>query len=189
MSDELDLLPLLTVTSGPLQGASFRLRPGLRRIGREDGVDVLLDDPKVSRRHATVEHVDGRVLLADAGSTNGTWLNNRRLSGRTELRDGDRLRLGHVELRFFDPGAAVTDQLTTLSHRALLPPAPAPPPRPVAVPAIGADVPVPLAVAVGALTAPTQLMGTPRRSHRLLLVIGGCVALAGSMAWAYLVLQ
>jgi pSer/pThr/pTyr-binding forkhead associated (FHA) protein len=198
MSDELDLLPLLTVTSGPLQGASFRLRPGVRRIGREDGVDVLLDDPKVSRRHATVELVDGRVLLADAGSTNGTWLNNRRLSGLTELRDGDRLRLGHVELRFFDPGAAVTDQLTTLRHQVLLPPPPAATPtsspvptptsRPVPVPAL-AGAPVPRETAAGALTAPTQLMGTPRRSRRMLLMIGGCLALVGSMAWAYLVLQ
>ncbi|MFC6022304.1 FHA domain-containing protein [Plantactinospora solaniradicis] len=198
MSDELDLLPVLTVTSGPLQGASFRLRPGVRRIGREDGVDVLLDDPKVSRRHATVELVDGRVLLTDAGSTNGTWLNNRRLSGLTELRDGDRLRLGQVELRFFDPGAAATDQLTPLRHRALLPPpqtpalAPGSFPVPGSVPAAGpavAGAPVPAEAAAGALTAPTQLMGTPRRSRRMLLMIGGFVALAGSMTWAYLVLQ
>ncbi|MBE1484750.1 FHA domain-containing protein [Plantactinospora soyae] len=175
MSDELDLLPLLTVTSGPLQGASFRLRPGLRQIGREDGVDVLLDDPKVSRRHATVELVDGRVLLTDTGSTNGTWLNDRRLSGLTELHDGDRLRLGHVELRFFDPGAAATYQLTTLRYQALVPPTPAP-----------ARAPGP---AVSALTAPTQLMGPPQRSRRMLLMIGGCVALAGWVTWAYLAFQ
>jgi hypothetical protein len=169
MSDELDLLPLLTVTSGPLQGASFRLHPGVRRIGREDGVDVLLDDPKVSRRHATVELVGGRALLTDAGSTNGTWLNDQRLAGLAELRDGDRIRLGQLELRFFDPGAAATYQLAPLRHRALLPP-PVPP--------------------TGALTAPTQLMGTPpRRTRRMLLMIGGVVAVAGGMAWAYLALQ
>ncbi|MEN3613084.1 FHA domain-containing protein [Plantactinospora sp. ZYX-F-223] len=179
MSDQLDLLPILTVTSGPLRGASFRLRPGVRRIGREDGVDVLLDDPKVSRWHATVELAAGRVLLTDTGSTNGTWLNDERLSGHTELRDGDRIRLGNLELRFFDPGAAATDQLGTF-RRSLAPPAPASIPTPATGPA----------PASGALTAPTELMGTPaRRSRRMLLVIGGCVALLGGMTWAYLALQ
>ncbi|MFY1672980.1 FHA domain-containing protein [Plantactinospora sp. WMMB334] len=180
MSDEHELLPILTVTSGSLRGASFRLGPGLRRIGREDGADVLLDDPKVSRRHATVELAAGRVVLTDTGSTNGTWINDERLRGHGELRDGDRIRLGNLELRFFDPGAAATDRLGT--YRDLLgPPAPAPP----LVPA-GAGGP---ASAAGALAAPTQLIGTPAgRSRRMLLMIGGCVVLAGGMAWAYLAL-
>ncbi|GIG89331.1 FHA domain-containing protein [Plantactinospora endophytica] len=184
MSDQLDLLPLLTVTSGPLRGASFRLRPGVRRIGREDGVDVLLDDPKVSRCHATVELAAGRVLLTDTGSTNGTWLNDERLSGHTELRDGDRIRLGNLELRFFDPGAAATDQLGTYRAR-LTPPPPLPPPRPpTSPPAVNAS-------AVGALAAPTQLMGTRTRrsARRVMLMVGGCVALAGGMTWVYLALQ
>ncbi|GAB3962721.1 FHA domain-containing protein [Plantactinospora veratri] len=173
MSDQLELLPILTVTSGPLRGASFRLRPGVRRIGREDGADVLLDDPKVSRWHATVELTAGRVLLTDTGSTNGTWLNDERLSGHTELRDGDRIRLGNLELRFFDPGAAATDQLGTY-RRQLAPPAADPPP---------AD---PLA---GVLTEPTRLLDTSvRRARRVLLVIGGCVALLGGMTWVYLAL-
>ena len=175
MADQVDLLPLLTVVSGPMQGASFRLRPGLRRIGRENGVDVLLDDPKVSRRHATVELVGGRVLLADSGSTNGTWLNDRRVSGLTELRDGDRIRVGHVELRFFDPGAASTDPVGAIRYRA-----------PASLAPLAAGPPV---VAAGALVEPTQLMGTPRRSRRMLLVVGGCVMLAGWAAWAYLVIQ
>ncbi|GAA3748241.1 hypothetical protein GCM10022225_35260 [Plantactinospora mayteni] len=169
MSDQLELLPILTVTSGPLRGASFRLHPGVRRIGREDGVDVLLDDPKVSRWHATVELAAGRVLLTDTGSTNGTWLNDERLSGHTELRDGDRIRLGNLELRFFDPGAAATDQLGTF-RRSLAPPVPAP--------------------TGSALAEPTQVMGTPaRRSRRMLLMIGGCVALVGGTTWAYLAFQ
>lgn len=191
MPDELDLLPLLTVTTGPLRGASFRLRPGVRRIGREDGVDVLLDDPKVSRRHATVEFGDGRVLLTDAGSTNGTWLNEQRLSGLAELRDGDRIRLGQVELRFFDPGAAATDQLAPLRHHVLAPSVTGPPVTALAATAPPATAPAGTAVlaVAGALTAPTQLMGTLRRSRRMLLMIGGCVALAGWVAWAYLVFQ
>ncbi|MFY1687626.1 FHA domain-containing protein [Plantactinospora sp. WMMB782] len=178
MSDELELLPILTVTSGPLRGASFRLRPGVRRIGRSDGVDVPLDDPLVSRWHATVELAAGRVLLTDRGSTNGTWLNDERLAGHTELRDGDRIRFGNLELRFFDPGAAATDQLGTLSRGLTPPPPPLPPPT------------APTPEAAGALAAPTQLMGTAgRRSRRMLLMIGGGVALVGGMTWAYLAFQ
>ncbi|MGI5212293.1 FHA domain-containing protein [Plantactinospora sp. CA-290183] len=187
MSDELDLLPLLTVASGALRGASFRLRPGLRRIGREDGADVLLDDPKVSRRHATVERVGGRVLLADTGSTNGTWLNDRRLDGRTELRDGDRIRVGHVELRFFDPGTAATDPVGTFRYA--LAAAAAPPLAGTPPPAGAAASPS------GALHGPTQLMGTPRRSRRMLVLIGGAAVLAGCLVlaswatWSHLALR
>lgn len=106
--DERDLLPMLTVISGPLWGASFRLAPGVRVIGRGPGADVSLDDDKVSRRHAIVTVGPGAVLLADAGSTNGTWLNEERVRRPRALCDGDRLRIGEVELRFFDPATAVT---------------------------------------------------------------------------------
>lgn len=183
MSDDVHLMPLLTVTSGPLRGASFRLRPGLRQIGREDGVDVLLDDPKVSRRHAVVELAGGRVLLTDTGSTNGTWLNDRRVGAGTELRDGDRIRVGHVELRFFDPGSAPTEPVGTL--RRLPPPA-------AVVPAGARSAPLPgpgPGGSAAALTMPTQLVGTPRRSRRLLLLLGTAAALVGWLAWTCLALR
>jgi len=213
MSDEPHFMPLLTVTNGPLRGASFRLRPGRHRIGREEGADILLDDPKVSRRHATVELVGGRVVLTDAGSTNGTWLNDSRLDGPVELRDGDRVRLGHVELRFFDPGSAPTEPVGTLGYRPLVarnrPAEPLPAQRrPGALaraavvsssggpaPSSGAGAPSSAepapssevwAPASGALTAPTQLMGTPRRAHRRLAVVGGCLILLGWLAWIWI---
>jgi pSer/pThr/pTyr-binding forkhead associated (FHA) protein len=109
MMDELCLLPLLTVANGPLRGASFRLTTGRRTLGRGEGADIVIDDSRVSRRHAMVELTPGRVMVSDAGSTNGTWLNDRRITGEEPLRDGDRLRIGGVELRFFDPGSALTD--------------------------------------------------------------------------------
>jgi hypothetical protein len=49
-----------------------------------------------------------RVLLNDLGSTNGTWINDRRLSGTQELRGGDTIRLGHVSLAFECAHAAPT---------------------------------------------------------------------------------
>jgi len=61
------------------------------RIGRDASCDVHLDDPLVSRRHASIEFADGLWWLNDLGSRNGTLLNGRRVSrvpmpGRCEVR-------------------------------------------------------------------------------------------------------
>ncbi len=177
MADDLNLLPLLTVVNGSLRGASFRLRPGLRRIGRADGVDILVEDRKVSRQHATVERVGTRTLLTDTGSTNGTWLNDQRLTEAAELRDGDRIRVGQVELRFFDPGAAATERVNTIQVTL----AAASPSGLTADPA--------QRLTSGALTEQTQLMDTRRIAGRLLWTIGAAVVLVGWATWAWLVLQ
>lgn len=97
--------PQLVVVDGRMRGASFDVPPGRSEIGRQAGVAILLDDQDVSRRHAVLERAGGRVVLADPGSTNGTWVNRRRLRAgdpgdRVELRDGDEVRLGSVTLRF-----------------------------------------------------------------------------------------
>lgn len=173
MSDDLPLRPLLTVLSGPLQGAQFRLTAGRWTIGRESGVDILLDDFKVSRQHAVLQVADSRATLTDCGSTNGTWLNGRRVSGTDELCDGDRIRLGTVELRFYDPAGATTDPVGAQIGVLTLD-------RP------GARVPRPVS---GALAGPTQAI-TPRRgARRLFMMVGSGLVLAAWMAWAYLILH
>jgi putative peptide zinc metalloprotease protein len=67
-------------------------------IGRAPDSTVRLDDPAVSPRHARISVGDGEVLLEDLGSTDGTWLDGRRLDGRERLRDGSRIRVGDQEL-------------------------------------------------------------------------------------------
>ena len=66
-------------------------------------------DAHLSRRHAEVRLTDAGVILLDLGSTNGTWLNDRRITDAEPLTDGDVVRLGRTELRYFDPGLAITD--------------------------------------------------------------------------------
>ena len=66
-------------------------------IGRAPGSTLQLDDPAVSRRQARIS-VAGNVVLEDAGSSSGTWLDGRRLNGPAELRDGSRIRVGNQEL-------------------------------------------------------------------------------------------
>jgi len=67
-------------------------------IGRLPTCSVLLDDPNVSRRHAEVRYEDGRLLVIDLGSTNGTWVNGSKVT-HGELQDDDEIRVGTTTLR------------------------------------------------------------------------------------------
>ena len=76
-------------------------------LGRDGSTAaVVLDDPDISRRHARIEIVDDDLVLTDLGSTNGTFVNDSRVTRRV-LVSGDRLRIGRYELMwtFLDPGA------------------------------------------------------------------------------------
>ncbi len=88
----------LDVTAGPLAGRSFRVTRSRVILGR-GGVDIPLDaDPRVSRRHASLEVYGANcVLVKDLGSTNGTWVGGRRITAH-ELQDGDEIRVGDTLL-------------------------------------------------------------------------------------------
>lgn len=85
-------------------GTRFRLRPGQRmEIGRLHSVEVSLPEVlSISRRHALLEYRGRRVNLRDLGSTNGIFVNGKRLplGGSAVLRSGDRIQLGHVRFKF-----------------------------------------------------------------------------------------
>lgn len=74
-------------------------------IGRGEGCEVLLDDPKASRRHATVSAQDGCLWLEDLGSRNGISVNGQRVDKRQRLLEGDVIRVGAQEIRVMAPGA------------------------------------------------------------------------------------
>ncbi len=85
----------LVVQAGRSAGAMVRVGPLAVVIGRAPSVALRLLDDGVSREHARVEQVGGRVWLRDLGSTNGTWLEGERVgSTPLPLHDGDRIRLG-----------------------------------------------------------------------------------------------
>jgi hypothetical protein len=67
-------------------------------IGRSSACQLVLADDTVSRRHAELFVEEGRWLLRDLGSSNGTWLNGRRIV-EAEVRPGDVLHLGSFRLR------------------------------------------------------------------------------------------
>lgn len=65
-------------------------------IGRDDGVDIVISTPAVSRRHARLMMEGNNYILEDLGSSNGTFVNGDRLIGRRSLKAGDQIRLGQA---------------------------------------------------------------------------------------------
>lgn len=98
----------LHVVAGPDAGGVHLLHGGQITIGRSADADVPLDDPDVSRLHCAVTvAADGRIGVADLGSTNGTTLSGTRLGTRpVRLPPGALLRIGESALRLTPPGDA-----------------------------------------------------------------------------------
>jgi hypothetical protein len=94
-----DCVGWVVALSGELKGRDFRLTPGKNVLGTSATCDVVLTDQYMSGRHATINYEDQRFTLIDLDSTNGTYLNDKRVS-REELIDNDRVRLGRTELKF-----------------------------------------------------------------------------------------
>ncbi|HEY5526316.1 MAG TPA: DUF3662 and FHA domain-containing protein [Candidatus Anoxymicrobiaceae bacterium] len=69
------------------------------QIGRIADNDIVLPDPNVSRVHARVELLDGSYVVTDLESTNGTWLNEKRVSS-SKLNENDVIRLGSTRFIF-----------------------------------------------------------------------------------------
>lgn len=90
----------LQVAGGGDLGARFEIKRMITVVGRV-GSDFVLSDPDVSRRHCTVEFLTrDRVIVKDLLSTNGTFLNQRRISV-SSLKNGDAIRVGSTVLNVF----------------------------------------------------------------------------------------
>ena len=87
----------LYVIQGRNRGARYDLaaHQGAISIGRESGNFVQLDDNEVSRRHAEIRRVDGQFVVGDLKSSNGTFVNNRKVE-RAELTSGDQIQVGRT---------------------------------------------------------------------------------------------
>lgn len=82
-------------------GTVFTIPPGSSIVGREEGLAISLPNADtVSRRHAELENSGGRVVLRDLQSTNGTFVNGRRLSDPAPLAPGDVVQFGAARFRF-----------------------------------------------------------------------------------------
>ena len=92
---------VLVVRAGSQAGEWFALRTALTRLGRHPDSEIMLDDITVSRRHADVERTAAGYVARDAGSLNGTYVNQQRLD-EALLTQGDELQVGKFRLVFFE---------------------------------------------------------------------------------------
>jgi len=130
-------------------------------LGRQQGCDVIVRDPRASRRHAELRLLSGgQVLLRDLGSANGTWVDGARVA-EAFLGDGEELTIGDVRL-----GLALTPAAAAAPAVRLVPAqAEAPAPAPAA----------PTYSMIGALVD-----SRARRTNRLVAAVAGGLAVAAS---------
>jgi pSer/pThr/pTyr-binding forkhead associated (FHA) protein len=86
---------------GPEQTLLIPLGTGVTHIGRGLSADLHLDEKSVSRRHAMLVHRPAGARLLDDRSSNGTFVNGRRIV-QADLQNGDVLLLGRVVLRYLE---------------------------------------------------------------------------------------
>jgi len=90
---------VLAIDSGLHAGDRLQLVPQVR-IGRSDACELVLDDDFVSQTHALLSHgSDGRWVIKDLDSTNGTYVNTNRITTPTVVGVGDIIRIGGVQMR------------------------------------------------------------------------------------------
>jgi DNA-binding CsgD family transcriptional regulator len=107
-------MPSLTFRTGPLAGKSVALNESEGTIGRREDCTWVIEEPRVSRLHASIRKDSGAVILTDLGSSAGTKVNGDELGGPRVLRHGDRVAFGPVEAVFEDPAAAAQDEESTM---------------------------------------------------------------------------
>jgi uncharacterized protein YkwD len=84
------------VAVGKFSPREFRLKSAQTSVGSAPTNSLVLDHETVSRRHATLDRRDGAYWISDGGSTNGTFVNGKRLSKASMLCDGDELSFGAI---------------------------------------------------------------------------------------------
>ena len=83
----------------------FPLEGDKLEVGRDEDVAIRVDEPLVSRRHASIERRGDGWVVVDLGSTNFTKVNGQRVRRERELVDGDQLLFGRAKATFHQPAA------------------------------------------------------------------------------------
>lgn len=79
------------------QNTKVALETGDNLIGRGSGCDVILDYPSVSRRHATISIDSNRIIITDLGSSNHTFVEDKKIDSTVEIQPDTKIRFGDVD--------------------------------------------------------------------------------------------
>lgn len=107
----------LVVIAGGKLGQCALLGEGPCVIGRAPGADFRADSDSVSRQHARIEWTEGAHIVTDLDSTNGTFVNEHRVTTE-RLRDGDRLAIGKVLIKYLKGGSVESEYHAELERLA-----------------------------------------------------------------------
>lgn len=172
----------LVMRNGPNSGVTYPLDAEQTTIGRDPGNTIPVNDPEISRYHVRMTAQGGKIVIEDNGSTNGTAINGKRISGPHVLKSGEMISLGEdivfmFEALNFDPDATVISSSSPAAAPRQQPVAsPPPPPQAYAGQVPASPVPV----------APPPISQTGKR-NALPVVIGvGVLALicaCGGFFW------
>lgn len=138
----------LLVRNGERKGERVPIRSLVVNVGRADYNDLVLPDPSVSTVHAKLQRREGFWIISDQGSTNGTFVDDERVTDEAVLTAGASLRFGEVKV-LFDPADAVptttgrptTEMVPPVSAEPAAPPVAPSPRRPAPRPSIQPPVP------------------------------------------------
>jgi len=101
--------PYLVAIAGPLRGQSIPITSSYFTIGRSVDNELRIEGRLVSRQHALIVHQDGQYILYDRESTNGTWVDGRRIAQHV-LQPGEQIQIGPAVFVFQRTGVAVEPQ-------------------------------------------------------------------------------
>ncbi|MBI3354171.1 MAG: FHA domain-containing protein [Nitrospirae bacterium] len=90
----------LTVVEGENFGEEYECKDKETAIGRSSGNDIVIKDEGISRRHCVIEPATSAYVLKDLNSTNGTFLNNKKILLSVVLKHGDKIKVGKTTLQF-----------------------------------------------------------------------------------------
>ena len=90
---------MVFIHRGPSRGARFLITSAGATIGRAPSSDIFLDDVTVSRSHAAIKREGSSFIFTDAGSLNGSYINNQQTSSHN-LVTGDEIQIGKFHMLF-----------------------------------------------------------------------------------------
>lgn len=106
-------MPTLFVIRGADQGTRFELTEPTVRLGRDSSSPIQLHDTEVSRHHAEIRRVDQDYAISDLNSSNGTFVNGKRVRQHT-LQSGDQVQMGSTLMLYTGPAEEVHEDLADI---------------------------------------------------------------------------
>ena len=107
----------IKILNGPQAGRTFNLTPGTHTIGRSSRVDIRINSNSISKIHAKIICMDGKVIISDAQSSNGILVNGVKIRNQA-LKSGDKFGLGDILFDIFElpSNVALISDLQQRSH-------------------------------------------------------------------------